>query len=61
MQYVQKLFSAHLMELLGTGDVEGCFDSHGDGVNPSEVDARFCAECTMDMEIILGITDGTPR
>jgi hypothetical protein len=41
MQYVQKLFSAHLMELLGTGDVEGCFDSHGDGVNPSEVDARF--------------------
>jgi hypothetical protein len=50
------------MELLGyVGQVEGFFGSLGDGVNIGEIGARFCAECTLGIKIILGVPDGTPR
>jgi hypothetical protein len=49
------------MELLDdVGQVEGRFDSLGEGVKLSEK-LQVCAECTMGKEIILGVPDGTPR
>jgi hypothetical protein len=48
------------MEHVGdVGHVEGRFSSLEDGVNLG-VMCTVCVECTMGMEIVIGIPDGTP-